>query len=89
MRWLSSALLLALAAALVALILRVDAGNVAFFVHPYRVDLSLNLFVVALLLILAVVYWTARAVQKMVDFPQQVRLYRARREEIGSQLTAR
>lgn len=85
MRWLSSALLLALAAALVALILRVDAGNVAFFVHPYRVDLSLNLFVVALLLVLAVVYWTARAVQKMVDFPQQVRLYRVRREEIGSQ----
>ena len=85
MRWLSSALLLALLAAVAALSLQVNAGNVAFLVHPYRVDISLNLFAVLLVLLLVVVYWLARAIQKMADFPEQVRLYRARREEIGGQ----
>jgi HemY protein len=85
MRWLSSALLLALLAAVVALILQINAGNVAFLVHPYRVDVSLNLFIVALVVLLAAVYWVARAVQKVADFPEQVRLYRARREEVGGQ----
>lgn len=85
MRWLSSALLLALLAAVVALVLQINAGNVAFLVHPYRIDVSLNLFVVVLVVLLAAVYWTARAIQKVADFPEQVRLYRARREEIGGQ----
>lgn len=83
MGWLSSALLLALLAAFTALFLRTNLGNVAFFVPPYRVDVAVNLALVALLLLLALVYWTARAVQKVADFPEQVRLYRARREEIG------
>ena len=85
MRWLTSALLLAVLAAVVALILQINAGNVAFLVHPYRIDVSLNLFIVALVALLAVVYWAARAIQKVVDFPEQVRLYRTRREEIGGQ----
>lgn len=83
MRWLSSALLLALLAAFTALFLRTNLGNVALLVPPYRIDVSLNLALLALVLILAAVYWTARAVQKVADFPEQVRLYRARREEIG------
>jgi HemY protein len=85
MRWLSTALLLAVLAAVVALILQINAGNVAFLVHPYRVDVSLNLFIVALVALLAVVYWIARAVQKVADFPERVQLYRTRREEIGGQ----
>ncbi len=85
MRWLSSALLLALLAAVVALILQINAGNVAFLLHPYRVDVSLNLFVVVLVVLLAVVYWIARAIQKVADFPERVQLYRTRREEIGGQ----
>ena len=85
MRWLTSALLLAVLAAVVALILQINAGNVAFLVHPYRIDVSLNLFIVALMILLAVVYWVARAIQKVADFPEQVRLYRTRREEIGGQ----
>ncbi len=85
MRWLMSALLLAVLAAVVALILQINAGNVAFLVHPYRVDVSLNLFIVALVVLLAFVYWAARAIQKVADFPEQVRLYRARREEVGGQ----
>src|SRR5512137_761956 len=85
MRWLTSALLLAVLAAVVALILQINAGNVAFLVHPYRIDVSLNLFLVALVVLLGAVYWIARAIQKVADFPEQVRLYRARREEIGGQ----
>ncbi len=83
MRWLSSALLLALLAALTALFLKTSLGNVALFVPPYRVDVSVNLALLVLVLLLSAVYWTARVVQKMADFPEQVRLYRARREEIG------
>lgn len=85
MRWLTWALALALLAAAVALLLQVNAGNVAFFVPPYRLDVSLNVFLLVLLGLLAVVYWGARALQKVVDFPERVRLYRARREEIGGQ----
>ena len=84
MRWLSSALLLALLAAFTALFLRINAGNVALFVPPYRIDVSVNLALLALVLLLSAVYWVARVVQKMADFPEQVRLYRARREEIGA-----
>jgi HemY protein len=85
MRWLSSAFLIALLAAVIALILQINAGNVVFMVAPYRVDVSLNLFVVLLVVLLAVVYWAARAIQKVADFPGQVRLYRSRREQIGGQ----
>ena len=83
MRWLSSALLLALLAAIAALFLKTNLGNVALFVPPYRVDVSINLALLVLVLLLSAVYWAARVVQKMADFPEQVRLYRARREEIG------
>ena len=84
MRWLSSALLLALLAAITALFLKISVGNVALFVPPYRIDVSVNLALLVLALLLSAVYWTARVVQKMADFPEQVRLYRARREEIGA-----
>jgi HemY protein len=85
MRWLAWALLLALLAAAVALVLQVNAGNVAFLLPPYRLDVSLNLFLLVLGALLLIVYMTARALQKLADFPEQVRLYRARREEIGGQ----
>jgi HemY protein len=85
MRWLTTALALALIAAAVALVLRVEAGNVAFLVHPYRVDLSLNLLVLMLLLVIVATYWLVRALQTMLEFPEQVRAYRARREEVRSQ----
>ena len=55
MRWLSSALLLALLAAFTALFLRINAGNVALFVPPYRIDVSVNLALLALVLLLSAV----------------------------------
>jgi HemY protein len=83
-RSLTSALLLALLAAFTALFLKINVGNVALFVPPYRIDVSVNLALLGLVLLLTAVYWVARVVQKMADFPEQVRLYRARREEIGA-----
>lgn len=85
MRWLTWTLLLALLAATAALVLQVNAGNVAFLVPPYRIDVSLNLFLIALVVVLGLVYWVARAMQKLADFPERVRLYRTRREEVGGQ----
>jgi HemY protein len=85
MRWLTWALVLALLAAAVAMLLQINAGNVAFLLPPYRFDVSLNLFLLALAGLLLVVYIGARALQRVADFPEQVRLYRARREEIGGQ----
>lgn len=85
MRWLTWVLLLALAAAAMALLLQLNAGNVAFLVPPWRLDVSLNLFLLALAVLLAAVYLLARSLQKLADFPERVRLYRARREEIGGQ----
>jgi len=85
MRWLTWALVLALLAAAVAMLLQINAGNVAFFVPPHRLDVSVNLFLLVLAGLLMLVYWGARALQRVVDFPEQVRLYRARREEVGGQ----
>ncbi|MGH6624389.1 MAG: heme biosynthesis HemY N-terminal domain-containing protein [Burkholderiaceae bacterium] len=85
MRWLTWTLLLALLAATAALVLQVNAGNVAFLLPPYRIDVSLNLFLIVLVVALGLVYWIARAVQKLADFPERVRLYRTRREEVGGQ----
>jgi len=73
MRWLTWALALALLAAAVALLLQINAGNVAFFIPPYRLDVSLNVVLLALLVLLAVTYWGARALQKIADFPERVR----------------
>jgi len=85
MRWLTSALLLALLAAAVALLLQLDVGNVAILVPPYRLDIGLSLLLLLLAGVLLLVYLVARALQKVADFPEQVRLYRARREETGGQ----
>ena len=53
MRWLGSALVLALLAAVTALFLKTSLGNLALFVPPYRIDVSVNLALLALVLMLA------------------------------------
>lgn len=80
---------LALVAVAAALGARLNDGNVVVLLPPYRVDLSLNFFVLVSLLLLGVVYWIARTVQKIADFPARVRLYRERRAEVGSQRALR
>jgi len=84
MRALFWAVLLAALAGAAALVARENGGNVVFVVPPFRVDVALNLFLLAGLVAFLLVFWTARVVQKAVDFPSRVAAYRQRRNEIGS-----
>lgn len=84
MRWPFWIVLLALAAGALALIAQAEAGNVAFLLPPWRVDLSLNLFLALLFLLLLAVWLLSRWAQTLAEFPERVRLYHARREEIGA-----
>lgn len=84
MRALFWAVLLAALAGAAALFAHESGGNVVFVVPPYRIDLALNLFLLGALVVFLLVFWTARIVQKGVDFPARVAAYRQRRTEIGS-----
>jgi len=72
---------LALAAAAVGLTLaaRYDAGYVLIVVPPYRVELSLNLLVLALLVGFAFAYALVRIASRTLALPSAVREFRRRR----------
>jgi HemY protein len=74
------AFLFALAAAL-ATLGRFDAGQVLIVYPPYRVDISLNLFVVGLVAFFIVLYAIARVVRNVWRMPQRVAAYRTRSRE--------
>jgi HemY protein len=74
------AFLFALAAVL-ATVGRFDAGQVLIVYPPYRVDISLNLFVVALVALFVVLYAIARIVRNVWRMPQRVAAYRTRSRE--------
>ncbi len=79
MRWVFWILgLFALAVAL-ALALRFNAGYVLLVSPPYRVELSLNLFVFGSLAAIALAYLLLRFVLGALELPARVREYRARR----------
>jgi HemY protein len=71
-------LVLSVAVAL-ALLMRVNEGNVALLWPPYRVDVSLNLVLLALFALFALLHLLLLALSNAVDLPQRVRLYRGRR----------
>ena len=71
------ALLFAIAVAL-ATVGRFDAGQVLFVYPPYRVDVSLNLFVVGILVAFVLFYAILRFVRNVVTMPRRVAAYRAR-----------
>ncbi|HCX32369.1 MAG TPA: heme biosynthesis protein HemY [Rhodocyclaceae bacterium] len=75
--------LLALCSAAVGLAIaaRHDAGYVLFVAAPYRIELSLNLFVVLVLAAFALGYLALRLLLNMIALPRRVREYRTRREE--------
>jgi HemY protein len=84
MRALFWAVILAALAGAAALIARESSGNVVFMVPPYRIDVALNLFLLAGFVLVLLLFWAARLLQKAVDFPARVIAYRQRRSEIGS-----
>jgi HemY protein len=89
MKWLGWAIVLALLAAVLAVLAQFNDGNVVLLVPPTRVDLSLNFFLLLLGVLLVAVWWFGRVVQRATDFPQRVRAYRQRRDEVGSQRALR
>ncbi len=79
MRAIIWSLLLVAAAVGLALLMRVNHGNVAIFWPPYRIDVSVNLALVALAGGFVVVHWLVVGVGKALDLPARVRQYRQRR----------
>jgi HemY protein len=71
------ALLFAIAVAL-ATVGRFDAGQVLLVYPPYRVDVSLNLFVVGIVVAFLLLYAILRFVRNVVTMPRRVAAYRAR-----------
>ena len=72
-------------AVLLALSLRFNPGNVVIFYPPYRIDLSLNLFILATVFVfglLALLLYTVNITRKM---PEKVAAYRrTKSEKIGN-----
>jgi len=77
------ALWLALLAAAIAVGLQANHGSVVALAPPWRVDFSLNFFLLLLLLLLWVSYRAGRVAQSVRDFPERVRAYRERRSELS------
>jgi HemY protein len=83
MRMLFWLFVLAALGVLVALAAQFNDGNVAILVPPYRIDLSLNFFLLLLALLLLAVYLLARLGHALVEFPRRVAAYRASRDLVG------
>ena len=73
--------LLAVFAAAVALVIlgRIDAGYVLLIYPPYRVEVSMLFFAIALVAGFALLYTALRLLSHAVSLPAYVRAYRARR----------
>jgi HemY protein len=64
-----------------ALTLSSDPGNVVVFFPPYRVDLSLSLFLLIEIVAFVVAYTLIRFAKRTVQMPQRVAIYRQRQSE--------
>jgi len=84
MRMLLWLFVLAALGVVAALSAQFNDGNVAFFVPPYRIDLSLNFFLLLLALLLLAVYLAARLAHALAEFPRRVAAYRVSRDVMGS-----
>ncbi len=85
MRW--SLWLLALfgVAVAVALGLSLQVGTVTVFIAPYRLDMSLNLVMVSLLLVFLILYAVVRGLNNLFELPVQARRWRAQQRERSAQ----
>jgi HemY protein len=63
-----------------AVLARFNLGNVVFFYPPYRVDLSLNFFIVAMLVLFALMFVIISTVRTTLAMPGRVEQYRATRQ---------
>jgi HemY protein len=65
----------------IAVTARYNPGNVVLFYPPYRMDLSLNFFVVLQVLLFVLLYAVVRAVRATASMPARVAEYRQRKRE--------
>lgn len=72
-----------------ALLASVRFGNVAIFLPPYRVDLSLNLAVVLILVGFVLAYLLLRVIAWTAAMPQRVREYRETRRALRAETVVR
>ena len=72
-------LLIVSAAVGLALLMRFNDGNVALLWPPYRVDVSINVVLLALFAIFVLLHLLLVALSNALDLPQRVRAYRERR----------
>ncbi len=79
MRALFAFLLLAVIAVIVALLFKHNAGYALFVAPPYRVELSLNAFILLLFAAFTVLYLLLRLSARIARLPQEVRDARRRR----------
>jgi HemY protein len=70
--------LLFVIAVVLATLGRFDAGQVLIVYPPYRVDVSLNLFIVGIVIAFIVLYALLRFARNVVTMPRRVAAYRAR-----------
>ena len=84
MKSLIGLVLLALLAVLSAMLLKESVGTVVFLVPPDRVDMSVGFFILVGLVALWLTFWLGRTLQRLAAFPERVRIYRARRSELGA-----
>lgn len=78
-------LALAALAAVLATFLQSNEGSVVALAPPWRIDLSLNLFLLLCAFALWLAFRAGRLAQQMRDFPDRVRTYRERRSELTAQ----
>lgn len=64
-----------------ALLARFNPGNVVLFYPPYRVDLSLNFFLLLLALLFLFIYGVLKAIRTTQRMPQRVAMYRREKRE--------
>ena len=89
MRWVVWLLLLSVVAVLAASTLGANDGVVSIYWSPWRVDLSLNFFVVLILASGATVYLAVGSINRLVGLPERARLWRLQRRERAAQLALR
>jgi HemY protein len=76
--WLLSLFALAVAGAWLA---GNNQGTVAFFLMPYRVDLSLNLLLLVFVMVVVVVVLAQQALSALLSLPQQAQRWRLQQKE--------
>jgi HemY protein len=76
--WLMSLFAVAVASALFA---SQNIGTVSIFWSPYRLDLSLNLVLLGLVIVLLTMHWAQRALTALFELPRQAKRWRLQQKE--------